>query len=38
MDITEKIAALLNKAEDKGCTPEESEAFFSKAQALISKY
>jgi len=33
-----KITALLSKAEDKGCTPEESEAFFAKAQALMTKW
>lgn len=33
-----KITALLTKAEDKGCTPEESEAFFAKAQALMTKW
>lgn len=33
-----KITALLNKADDKGCTPEESEAFYAKAQALMTKW
>ncbi|HOY82946.1 MAG TPA: DUF2786 domain-containing protein [Rhodoglobus sp.] len=37
-DITRKIALLLAKAEDKGCTAEEAEAFYAKAQALASKY
>jgi len=33
-----KIQALLNKAEGKGTTPEESEAFYAKAQALMTKW
>lgn len=33
-----KITALLTKAEDKGCTPEESEAFYAKAQELMTKW
>jgi len=36
--IISKIQALLTKAEDKGSTPEESEAFYAKAQALMTKY
>jgi hypothetical protein len=33
-----KITALLSKAENKGCTPEESEAFYAKAQELMTKW
>jgi len=33
-----KITALLNHAESKGCTPEESESFYSKAQDLMTKW
>lgn len=36
--IISKIQALLTKAEDKGATPEEAEAFYGKAQALMTKY
>lgn len=36
--MIDKITALLNKAEGKGTTPEESEAFYAKAQALMTKW
>lgn len=36
--MIDKITALLTKAEDKGCTAAESEAFFAKAQELMTKW
>lgn len=36
--MIDKITALLTKAEDKGCTPAESEAFYAKAQELMTKW
>lgn len=37
-DLTDKIAKLLRKAEGKGTTPEEADAFFAKAQALMAEH
>jgi hypothetical protein len=36
--LLEKIQALLNKANCSGVTPEESQAFFGKAQELLTKH
>jgi hypothetical protein len=36
--MIDKISALLTKAEDRGCTAAESEAFFAKAQELMTKW
>lgn len=33
-----KILGLLDKTTERGCTPEEAEAAFAKAQALMTKY
>jgi hypothetical protein len=37
-DILSVVRNLLAKAEDKACTPQEAEAFFAKAQAMMTKH